>query len=261
MRLKNSAITFFLLTAASIGLSSCNDDPMNDNFVLNINGISGIPYDENGVWAEVYKTDIGPISFGDFWVNHRADETKYGDEIIKTWYGFCPSRSTDTNDYSNEGFAGKHEWSSITGGGALGRGSAYLVGYYNPDTNPEKETTSCYITFGESHLPQFVYVTNTTYGYYALKNGTPYNKKFGAGDWMKLIFIGIKDGVETGRVEAHLAKDDKILGTWQEVNLMSLGRVTYVKIIVDSSDKSTYGGKTYNNTPNYFCLDNYTVKI
>ena len=252
MKFLKIALCAALLSSVGFGFTSCGDDPLNDNFVLNINGIQGIPYDENGVCSDVYNTDIGPFGFGDFVVSHRANESEYG----KSWWGFCPSRSTDTNDYSKTGFAGLHEWSSITGGGVLGRGSAYLVGYYD-EYNDKENGPVCYITFGKTHKPQFAYVTNTTYGYYALKNGSTYNKQFGPGDWMKVIFIGFNGELETGRVEAFLAKDDKILNTWQKVNLMSLGEVSYVKIIMDSSDKGEWG----INTPNYFCIDNYTVKI
>lgn len=245
-----------MLATISTVLPSCSDDPKDDTYCLNITSLTDIPYTESGVWTDVLNPQVGVIAFGDFIVTHYAAEEKYGDYSYLTWWGFSPSVSTDITDYSETTFIGEHEWSSITGGGVLGKGSAYLVGYYNAYKDAEN-SPSCGIAFTEFHYPQRAYITNNTYGYYAMKNGSAFNKKFEASDWTKVIFIGILDGKETGRVESYLAQNGKILDTWQEVNLLSLGKVNYVKMIMDSSDKGEHG----INVPTYFCLDNYTVKL
>lgn len=249
MKSTKTILTAALLAAMTITFGACNNDK-EDTYCLNITDVKGIPYDENGAWNEVFDTKIGHIAFGDFITSHYANETKWEGQTYKSWWGFCPSCSTDNADYSKTGFAGTHEWSSITGGGALGKGSSYLVAYYNDYYNTE-ESPSCFITFGPTYRPQRAFITNNTYAYYAMKNGSGFNEAFDETDWMKVVFTGIRNKATTGIVESFLAKDGKIVNTWQEVNLMSLGTVDYVTMTVDSSDKGV---------PTYFCLDNYIVK-
>ena len=179
-----------MLATISTVLPSCTDDPKDDTYCLNISSLTDIPYTESGVWTDVLNPQIGIIAFGDFIVTHAAEETEYGGVKYKSWWGFSPSVSTDITDYSETSFIGEHEWSSITGGGVLGKGSAYLAGYYNAYKDAEN-SPSCGIAFTETHYPQRAYITNTTYGYYAMKNGSAFSKKFEESDWTKVIFIGV----------------------------------------------------------------------
>ncbi len=113
------------------------------------------------------------------------------------------------------------------------------------------------------------YVTNSTFATLSMKNGDSYAKKFGGStgndpDWFKLKIQKYLGGVlsPNDSVIFYLADyrfannaQDYIVKTWQYVNLTSLGNVDSLVFNLTSSDNS--GG--FMNTPNYFCLDNFTT--
>ena len=112
------------------------------------------------------------------------------------------------------------------------------------------------------------YVTNNTYAAISMKNGDSFAKKFGGTtgtdpDWFKLKIQKYLGGtLQPDSVVFYLADyrfannaQDYIVKNWQYVNLTSLGNVDSLIFKLSSSDNS--GG--YMNTPNYFCLDNFTT--
>lgn len=112
------------------------------------------------------------------------------------------------------------------------------------------------------------YVNNSTYAALSMKNGDMFAKKFGGvsgndPDWFKLKVQKYLGGIlAPDSVIFYLADfrftnntQDYIVKNWQFVNLTSLGNVDSLVFKLTSSDNS--GG--YMNTPNYFCLDNFTT--
>ena len=113
------------------------------------------------------------------------------------------------------------------------------------------------------------YITNGTYAAISMKNGDSFAKKFGGTtgndpDWFKLKIQKYLGGVlsPNDSVVFYLADyrfannaQDYIVKTWQYVNLTSLGNVDSLVFNLTSSDVGSFG----MNTPNYFCLDNFTT--
>lgn len=184
-----------------------------------------------------------------------------------SWDGFTYSNKTDntTGTYENQ-------YSAVTGGGmdaGTTGGTNYVVSYVSSDWNtftPIPDT----LTFsdGLSHALSGFYVTNSTYAYYTMKNGSLYSKVFGGEDgrdpdWFKLFIWGEKaDGSLTDSVAFYLADYrfepdtlDYIVNDWRWVDLSSLGIVEKICFSLASSDAGAYG----INTPTYFCMDNITV--
>jgi hypothetical protein len=98
-------------------------------------------------------------------------------------------------------------------------------------------------------------ITNNAYAYCSMKYGDPMAKKFEASDWFKVHIKGWDaQGNETGTVEAFLAKDGKIVDTWIDVDLSSLGVVKKITFDMSSSDPTKNKAEGWYNTPKYVCI-------
>ncbi len=106
-----------------------------------------------------------------------------------------------------------------------------------------------------------VMLTNSTYAYYDMLEGSDYSKKFEDNDWFKVIIRGYSGNTLTGTVEFYLAdfRDGKslIVRDWTKVSLSSLGTVDRLTLTFDSSDKGIFGV----NTPKYVCIDDLIVEV
>ena len=171
------------------------------------------------------------------------------------WSGFSYSNVTDatTAGYGNQ-------YSAITGHGNQGS-SNYAVGYPSSVAVADFKTTV---------KVSGLYITNSTYAYWSMKNGDQFSKKFGGEsgndeDWLILTIEGFNaDNQSTGKVEFYLAdfrssnsSNDYILNTWELVNLESLGLISKLKFSLRSTDNGNWG----MNTPGYFCMDNLNYEI
>ena len=174
------------------------------------------------------------------------------DEQFDFWSGWAIS--ADTNR-TTPGFL--NQYSSITGGGAIGT-STYAVGYvYDPE----------FIRLQSNALgkPMIgMYVTNSTYAYYSIKDGDAFSKKFGGEsgtdpDFFLLTIKKYQGGVlADDSIDVYLADyrapdshKDYILDEWRYVDLSSLGEVDSLVLQLRSSDVGTFG----MNTPAYICID------
>lgn len=168
-----------------------------------------------------------------------------------SWEGFAYSNVTDT---ATSGFAG--QCSAIAGGGQGGSvnyGPAY-VGWNGVPT----------VTVDAVGIVDGLYVTNTNYGYYSMRDGDMFAKKFGGvsgndADWFLLTIAG-KDanGQVSGTVGFYLADfrfvdnaKDYIVRMWEFVDLRSLGEVRSLEFSLSSSDTGVWG----MNTPASFAID------
>jgi hypothetical protein len=254
-----------LATLAVAGLTACSDD--NDQnystvtYSFEFTDTSSL-YNEDGYWADVYNEEATAC-----YVSPALALSHTANAVWQSWTGFCPSQANETADVSAESIL-THQWSSVTGNGA-GNSTQYMVCFWSSsgeDLDNIPETPSLKMVLDASGtatsvLPQTVYVANTNYAYWVMKNGCSCNKVFGTDDWFKIIFKGVKNNQVTGTAECYLAKDGEISKTWNAVDLTTLGDVDYIYIQLDSSDKTSYdGGKTYYmNNPSYVCLDNLVV--
>lgn len=164
-------------------------------------------FNEQGYWKGCYDTSGSYVDVNGFRFTHSAESYDWGGVTYSSWYGFCPSRSTDNADYSDQDWM-QHQWSSITGGGVGGASTPYLVGFWKTDGGE----TSCRMTMpdGGVFYPDDLYVTNTTYGYYAMKNGTAFNHAFTDDDSCVLCINGYLDGVRKYQtLQVYLAKGTK----------------------------------------------------
>jgi len=141
-----------------------------------------------------------------------------------------------------------NQFSCIAASGA--EKSRYFAVVYTPGT------FTCPANMYGNFTIKSIYMTNSTYAYLDMKNGSEFGKKFGAGDWFKVILTGYLNSTETSKAEYYLAdfRDGKsfLSKSWNKVDVSSLGQVDKVTFTFDSSDKGTWGV----NTPQYVCIDN-----
>jgi len=167
------------------------------------------------------------------------------------WAGFAYSNRTDVENTGTDG-----QYTAIAGSGQGGSAN-YAVAFVGWEAPPTVE-------FAEPQGIGGLYVTNSSYAYFDMLQGSPFSKKFGGEtgdeeDWFKLTITGLNvDDEVTGTVEFYLAdfrdadsSQDYILDAWAFIDLASLGVVKSLQFSLDSSDQGAFG----MNTPAYFCLD------
>lgn len=159
-----------------------------------------------------------------------------------SWDGFVYSNKTDT---TLDGFDA--QYNAIAGNGA--RGSKIYAVAYASDFATGPPT----VTFNKEQRITGVYVTNTNYAFYSMRDGDAFAKKFTEEDWFKLTITGIDAaGDETGAITFNLADGINIIRDWTWVDLSVLGPVKELTFSLSSTDVGGWG----MNTPAYFCLDN-----
>ncbi len=256
---RNCAMTLVVAMA----LTGCSDDDepeIYDDLVVSFDS-SAISYNADGYWSDCYNVGATGLSVDGLFFSHVASVTSYewDGEIYSysVWCGFCPSKSTDTADYSLDDWT-LHQWNSITGGGVSGSSDPYLVGFWDVSEESDPAEPALSITYGGKQFrPKEIYVTNNTYGYYSLKNGTAYNTAFAAGDYFTLRVYGSLNGSTVSYVDVSLAEGADILSSWERVDLSALGTVDMIYFQMISSDTGIWG----MNNPAYFCLGRLTIGL
>lgn len=114
------------------------------------------------------------------------------------------------------------------------------------------------ITFDAQTVAGF-FINNNAYAVAAFAEGNQAPaRRFTASDKFLLYAIGKKAGEVVDTVTVELAANGKYIADWTYVDLSVLGEIDEVAFAMTSTDKGTYDGKTYyDNTPTYFCLDNF----
>lgn len=174
------------------------------------------------------------------------------DQMFDFWEGWALSNITDN---TTPGF--NNQYSCIAGEG-YGQSANYAVGYaYDPVViNLTDEAIGGAVNS--------MWVSNSTFAYYAMKDGDAFSKKFGGitgddPDFFLLTFKGFKNGELKQDSVAFFLADfrfdnnelDYILDHWQYVDLTDLGQVDSLQLSLTSSDTGVFG----LNTPAYFCVD------
>ncbi len=241
--LQASQITFEDLTFVSgnhengrnlTGLESTTNDPWgpgsgsivtkNSTFTSGSGGTVGI---FQNTYSRAYDQPDGEGSFQyDFWS---------GWAYSKETYNITPG-------FSNQ-------YSAIPGSGA-GGSENYAVSY-----GPTNISFNTRLNFSQG---RGVFVTNTTWAYYAMLDGDPPSRKFGQGDWFQLRIEGFENMDSTGTIDFYLADfrstesdNHYIVDDWRFVDLSPLGTVDTLAFTLTSSDTGDWG----MNTPNFFAID------
>ena len=248
-------LLYLAIAALPLFVSSCSDDDDDVNLTVQLNQTE-IAYGTDGVWEGVSTNNMFQSQYMVF--SHDGEIGPWG----LVWNGFTPARVSSTEVQTNWL---DHQFQIMTGGGLSGSGTPYIVAFWN---NQENETTpvdsrSCRITYQKSltsektsFSPVYVYVQNTAYAYYTMRDGNAFSKKFTDSDYLVLTAHGVKaDGNEL-TTDIYLAEDSKYLNEWTQWNLQGLGEITTLYFTMRSSDTGEWG----MNTPAYFALDNLQVR-
>ena len=171
-----------------------------------------------------------------------------------------PSRCQDNADYSAGNWL-DHQFAAMPKGGLSGVGTPYFVAYWDSYSDSETDHTLAVKSVDDlTFVPQHMYVTNTSYVYYAIKNGTSWSKKFEPGDKFTLIVHGVLNGEEVSSVAVDLANytesSTTLLDTWTMVDLKPLGEVSSIYFTFESTDSGQWG----INTPTYVAIDRLKVR-
>lgn len=228
---------FYLFVGLWVALFSVN--------AQNVATFENIQLEEGSWWNG--SDGSGSVSSGGFFFpnDYNAD---WG-----SWSGFSVSNMKDsiTAGWDNQ-------YSAITAEG-VNHSDNYATVYLSGELTME---------FQDPQQLNGFYVTNATYPYLSMKNGDSFSKKFGGADgtdpdYFKLVVSGIDIfGNETNAVEFYLAdftsedsSNDYIVNSWKWVDLSSLGVITSLKFVLESTDVGDWG----INTPAYFCIDNFNA--
>lgn len=263
--MKKILSSFLILSALTLTLTSCSDDddapvylPALASVTFNTN--PAIQYSStNGAWINCLNpTTTTSLTYTGLNFTHQVSEY----EGVYYWSGFCPSNSTENakhpTDYTD------YQWSSITGGGLTLNGSRlpFMVANWNTgeslESIPADPSLKMAAANGQSFRPYRISVTNSSYTYYNMTDGIGYgdNLKFtSTTDFLKLYFIGVRNGYKTGTVTVNLATGTQPINQWVAVELQNLGEVDYIYCQMESSKADQWGMLT----PAYFVIGDVVV--
>lgn len=245
-----------LLAGLMLMLTACHDDDDYLNITVRLNQTQ-IPYSEDNVWLGVAENQPFMSQYVVF--SHSGEVGPWG----LVWSGFTPAR-LGFSEESDDAWLDR-QFMIMPGGGMSGEGTPYIVGYWNTQENLSTplESRSCRLYYsshpdGEhySFSPMSVYVTNTCYGYHTMLEGNSFAEPFTAADNLTLIAHGVHPDGSESEVKFELAGADsegklRIVDTWEQFSLSSLGEVTEIYFTMESSQKNAWG----MTAPSYFAID------
>lgn len=245
-----------MMACVAMSMAACSDDDEPEVTICPPAEESSFKYDANGAWTGVYTTD--DVEFYGLTFSHEATNWGTADAPMWSWKGFIPSVSKHNADIAAGQNWTDYQWGAITGKGMSGQ--LYILACWDTaedaNTIPSAPSLKISRTDGSQLKPKEVYVTNSTWGYFGMKNGSNFNKAFTADDYCILHIIGVTGGKKSGELKFNLAKGTSLVNTWEKVDLQPLGEVDYIYFQMESSDNSTYGGVSYMNNPGYFAICN-----
>ncbi|MDE7153097.1 MAG: DUF4465 domain-containing protein [Muribaculaceae bacterium] len=256
MKLIKTLFAATALTALSATMVSCSDNDDTDNSLLLLFTSQNLKIDPTTkAWADCYvESAENDLNYAGFQFSHSANEA------WKSWTGFCPTSSSDNIFHDVD--QPEYQWGSIAGGGVFD-GVPYMLAFWDSynerDGIGDKPSVSIKLENSPYNYfyPQKIAVTNSAYGYYAMRYGTAFNRVFDDDDSFKLIIIGKLNGKVTGEVSFTLADGRRILAAWADCDLTPLGAVDELCFRMESTDSGEFG----INNPTYFCLDNFRFTV
>ncbi len=205
------------------------------------NGDSGSGPNSNG-WT----------SGGVFFSNTYSFDPVYN---YSSWSGWSYS---NVNNPNTAGYG--NQYASAAGTGIGGSGN-YALAY------GDSFHDAPYFNLPTDQRIESLWISNTTYTYFSMKNGDIFAKKFGGAsgqdpDFFKVTFTGYQGlgatGQTTGTADFYLADyrnvnnaPDYIVEDWRWVDLSSLGVARSVSL--------SFAGSDVTYTPTYAAFDNITL--
>ncbi|MCM1006114.1 MAG: DUF4465 domain-containing protein [Prevotella sp.] len=248
-------LLYLAVAALPLLATSCSDDDDPVNITVHLNQTE-LTYNAENVWEGVSTNNQFQSQYMLF--SHEGEIGPWG----LVWNGFTPARVSSTEVQSNWL---DHQFQIMTGGGVEGVGTPYIVAFWDNQENKSTpvQDRSCRITYQKTltsepavFAPIYVYVQNTAYTYYTMRDGSAFSKKFDRDDYLILTAHGVKtDGTEL-ETSIWLADGNEYLNEWTQFDLRGLGEITTLYFTLRGSDTGQWG----LNTPSYFALDQLTVR-
>ena len=166
------------------------------------------------------------------------------------WGGFAQSKVKDANA-ANGVFANQY----AVYNDSAASGDSFLIYYYDSFNEP------CDIRLKRDVLLSDVKLNLTTYAYASITNEAinDFARAFIDGDYLKVIFTGMKGNDVTGVVECYVVdfRDGKrdMATNWNTYSLSNLGSdYNRVRVTIETTDVGEWGA----NTPLYIAMDDLT---
>lgn len=247
-------LSIMMIAALSVmGFTACNskETPQEPVFLVDLSA-ADLSYSVDNYWSGCYSEGdftVNPFVFSH--VGFSCDDH----ESIQYWNGFCPSRVNDNGDHKGDWV--NYQWACIP---ANPRNLTYLVGNSESQVNEDPLLNrKCSIRMSNRGLfnPKYAFATNSSYVYYAAKNGTDFNKAFSSDDNFVLHVVGVRSGMMTAHLQFPMINRDEYLDQWAYITLEPLGTVDEVLFYVDSTQKNADGLLV----PAYFCLADFVYNL
>lgn len=198
----------------------------------------------------------GSDGSGDFLISPLIfpNEYDYQNDFWSGQWAMSSSNDTVTPNFTNL-------YGCIEGEGRNGS-DVYAIG------QKDLYTGKLSITSNSAIMPQEVYITNTTYAYYTIRDGNQFSKAFGGPtgedpDYFYIRWKGFLNGELQQEQDFYLAdyrfqesSEDYIVKEWTRFDLSGMGMVDSLEIEFYSSDTGEFG----INTPLFFALDDFTYE-
>lgn len=254
--------TVYLFLCGNIYAQAPTDPILKENTQYITSNLSGILTTPESQWDASATTGIpDEYEFGEFKAM-KAGEYQFikyegypDDYFAGFWCGFTCSNVTDKETGGLE-----NQYAAITGAGK--KGAEYAIAYDGTGMMGPEYAVTLKFSDGKAHQMKGMYVTNSTYAFYSMKNGDGYAKAFTTTDkdWFKLTAIGYDEkDTKLGELSFYLADfrtgTGYIINDWRWFELSPLGHVNRIEFRLTSSDTGASG----INTPAYFCADGITA--
>lgn len=268
---------YLWLCAAALCFTSClNDD-------------DETPVKDDGLRVVTFE-DASVPSVGNYWTS-LVDDPQYGGPLL--YQNYNPENWTYDTEYSwkdpNTQLFSEIPWVNFYGSmtRSFSSGGVAISNYRNESISSATFEKQLTIPFTENNNTNFavvyqgtqevqylpsirfaddkarlipgMYITLTSYTQNSIINGDEYTTPFDAKDQYTITFIGYNGSTETTRVNVVLNVNNiqQLMTGWYGIDLSSLGKVTEIKFLIDSTKKNDYG----ISTPTYFAFDNVYVQL
>lgn len=253
------------MAAVALTMTACigntEDDPTKQEYFISFASLDNFTFNDFGEWNDAYNVNTKTVEFTNLKFSHFAEATEWDGVVYKSFVGFVPAKTMDTADHSNDDWT-VYQWNCMAQNPQWG-------GYDKPYTTmlahwdvTESLTEiparpSCSLTLPYAMTVETMFIANSTWGYWAMRNGTAFSQPFTENSYCNVIVHGLYNGVETNKITIALAKGTNILSDWATVDLTQLGQVDNLYFQMESSDTGAWG----MNNPAYFCLGGIQVSL